>query len=54
MVCPHCHKTVGSANKGICTNIGCGKPLNAPVAKAQDTRKPKQTYFRYPSYVTIH
>jgi hypothetical protein len=28
-ICPHCH--LHSANKYVCTNLGCGKRLSAPV-----------------------
>jgi hypothetical protein len=28
-ICPHCNRE--SANNQVCTNLGCGKPITAPV-----------------------
>lgn len=37
VVCPHCN--LYSANDKICTNLGCGKRLAAPVRLFARTRK---------------
>ncbi len=39
-VCPHCNRHVALVHNGVCTNIGCGKLLSAPVQLFAHVRRP--------------
>lgn len=56
MTCPHCnlHVALVAAKTRRCTNIGCGKNLDAPKNAPVQMKPPKQTYFRFQVSSMVH